>query len=203
MGGIPETWVTRLGLLRGEQKCPGGSVTTWMNGSSSSLGCWMGRRWPYCAANSESSARLARRSSRAGLEGLTDRSRRPYRHANQLPFQIETRIVRLGVFLSSSACRAVERCAGSETNTSKAFISVWAAKCASPLHRPTDPSRTHLLLSRQLQTEDASEPRGWGLTDMLKLSIYIKCATPIASGHGSAIARRCRTSWICVKTPEA
>src|SRR5215813_5351887 len=30
-----------------------------------------------------------------GLEGLTDRSRRPYRHANQLPFQIEKLIVRL------------------------------------------------------------------------------------------------------------
>jgi putative transposase len=30
-----------------------------------------------------------------GLEGLTDRSRRPYRHANQLSFQIETRIARL------------------------------------------------------------------------------------------------------------
>src|ERR1700722_8680236 len=30
-----------------------------------------------------------------GLEGLTDRSRRPYRHANQLPIQIETQIVRL------------------------------------------------------------------------------------------------------------
>jgi putative transposase len=30
-----------------------------------------------------------------GLEGLTDRSRRPYRHANQLPTQIETLIVRL------------------------------------------------------------------------------------------------------------
>lgn len=30
-----------------------------------------------------------------GLEGLSDRSRRPYRHANQLPFQIETLIVRL------------------------------------------------------------------------------------------------------------
>ena len=28
-----------------------------------------------------------------GLEGLTDRSRRPYRHANRLPFQIETLIV--------------------------------------------------------------------------------------------------------------
>ena len=30
-----------------------------------------------------------------GLEGLTDRSRRPYRHANQLPFQIEQLIVHL------------------------------------------------------------------------------------------------------------
>lgn len=30
-----------------------------------------------------------------GLDGLTDRSRRPYRHANKLPFQIETRIVQL------------------------------------------------------------------------------------------------------------
>jgi putative transposase len=30
-----------------------------------------------------------------GLQGLTDRSRRPYRQANQLPFQIEQRIVRL------------------------------------------------------------------------------------------------------------
>jgi putative transposase len=30
-----------------------------------------------------------------GLEGLTDRSRRPYRHANRLPFQVETLIVQL------------------------------------------------------------------------------------------------------------
>jgi len=30
-----------------------------------------------------------------GLEGLSDRSRRPYRHANQLPFQLETLIVSL------------------------------------------------------------------------------------------------------------
>jgi putative transposase len=30
-----------------------------------------------------------------GVQGLTDRSRRPYRHANQLPIQIETWIVRL------------------------------------------------------------------------------------------------------------
>jgi putative transposase len=30
-----------------------------------------------------------------GLEGLTDRSRRAYRQANRLPFQIEARIVQL------------------------------------------------------------------------------------------------------------
>ena len=30
-----------------------------------------------------------------GLDGLTDRSRRPYRHANQLPMQVEKLIVRL------------------------------------------------------------------------------------------------------------
>ena len=34
------------------------------------------------------------RNNSCGLEGLTDRSRRPYRHANQLPVQIETLIVR-------------------------------------------------------------------------------------------------------------
>ena len=35
------------------------------------------------------------RYNETGLDGLTDRSRRPYRHANQLPLQIETQIVRL------------------------------------------------------------------------------------------------------------
>src|SRR5438105_2584293 len=34
------------------------------------------------------------RYNSCGLEGLTDRSRRPYRHANQLPVRIETLIVR-------------------------------------------------------------------------------------------------------------
>ncbi|WP_234844900.1 helix-turn-helix domain-containing protein [Sinorhizobium meliloti] len=34
------------------------------------------------------------RYNACGVEGLTDRSRRPYRHANQLPFQIEKLIVR-------------------------------------------------------------------------------------------------------------
>src|SRR3954464_15239567 len=30
-----------------------------------------------------------------GLDGLTDRSRRPYRHANRLPFQVEKAIVQM------------------------------------------------------------------------------------------------------------
>jgi hypothetical protein len=39
--------------------------------------------------------KILTRYNEIGLEGLTDRSRRPYRHANRLPVQIETRIVRL------------------------------------------------------------------------------------------------------------
>jgi len=39
--------------------------------------------------------KIYRRYRDVGLEGLTDRSRRPYRQANQLPFQVETRIVQL------------------------------------------------------------------------------------------------------------
>jgi Helix-turn-helix domain len=39
--------------------------------------------------------KILTRYNAIGLDGLTDRSRRPYRHANQLPLQIETQIVRL------------------------------------------------------------------------------------------------------------
>ena len=39
--------------------------------------------------------KILTRYNEIGLEGLTDRSPRPYRHANQLAVQIETRIVRL------------------------------------------------------------------------------------------------------------
>jgi len=37
--------------------------------------------------------KIFERYKQMGLEGLTDRSRRPYRHANKLPFQIESLIV--------------------------------------------------------------------------------------------------------------
>jgi putative transposase len=39
--------------------------------------------------------KIFQRYKDCGLEGLTDRSRRPYRQANQLPLQVETLIVRL------------------------------------------------------------------------------------------------------------
>ena len=39
--------------------------------------------------------KLFRRYRDCGVDGLTDRSRRPYRQANRLPFQVETLIVRL------------------------------------------------------------------------------------------------------------
>jgi len=34
--------------------------------------------------------KIFNRYQETGLEGLTDRSRRPYRQANRLPFQVET-----------------------------------------------------------------------------------------------------------------
>jgi len=39
--------------------------------------------------------KIFQRYKDCGIEGLTDRSRRPYRHARQLPFQIEKAIVQL------------------------------------------------------------------------------------------------------------
>src|SRR5882724_4760192 len=39
--------------------------------------------------------KILNRYNSCGVQGLTDRSRRPYRQANQLPVQIETRIVQL------------------------------------------------------------------------------------------------------------
>jgi transposase len=44
----------------------------------------------------------------SGYEGLLDRSRRPYRHANQLPFQLERAIVPLNYWRArtGSPCRS-------------------------------------------------------------------------------------------------
>ena len=45
--------------------------------------------------------KLFNRYKDCGLDGLQDRSRRPYRHANQLPFQIERTILQI----RESPCR--------------------------------------------------------------------------------------------------
>ena len=39
--------------------------------------------------------KIFQRYQRVGVRGLSDRSRRPYRHANQLPMAVEKTIVRL------------------------------------------------------------------------------------------------------------
>ncbi len=46
-------------------------------------------------ASRKTGHKIFNRYKECGLEGLTDRSRRPYRQANRLPFQIETLIVQL------------------------------------------------------------------------------------------------------------
>jgi putative transposase len=48
--------------------------------------------------------KILTRYNEIGLDGLTDRSRRPYRHANQLPFQIETPPIVTGVQARRCRC---------------------------------------------------------------------------------------------------
>jgi putative transposase len=53
---------------------------------------------PLCAEfgiSRKTGYKIYDRYKEVGLQGLTDRSRRPYRHANQLPMAIEKTIVRL------------------------------------------------------------------------------------------------------------
>ena len=47
------------------------------------------------AVSRKTGYKIFQRYKDCGLEGLTDRSRRPYRQANQLPFQVEKLIVQL------------------------------------------------------------------------------------------------------------
>jgi putative transposase len=57
-----------------------------------------GQMAPFCrefGISRKTGYKILTRYNATGLEGLTDRSRRPYRHANQLPIQIETLIVRI------------------------------------------------------------------------------------------------------------
>jgi hypothetical protein len=49
--------------------------------------------------------KLFNRFKACGLEAFTDRSRRPYRHANKLPYQVERTILGLKAALASSPMR--------------------------------------------------------------------------------------------------
>jgi len=44
------------------------------------------------------------RYQECGIQGLTDRSRRPYRYANQLPFQVENYILHCEALPAVSVC---------------------------------------------------------------------------------------------------
>jgi putative transposase len=55
----------------------------------------MSRLCDEFAISRKTGYKILKRYRDCGVEGLTDRSRRRYRHANQLPLQIETLIVRL------------------------------------------------------------------------------------------------------------
>ena len=70
----------------------------WMNVSDSLPGCSTERRWPASCRefgiSRKTGYKIYSRYKDCGLDGLTDRSRRPYRQANQLPVQIEALIVR-------------------------------------------------------------------------------------------------------------
>ena len=87
------------GLLRGEAKVPWKEcnpmderlkfIARLLDGEKMAVVCrefGISRKTGY---------KILTRYNEIGLEGLTDRSRRPYRHANQLPTQIEALIVRL------------------------------------------------------------------------------------------------------------
>src|SRR5215469_1411063 len=68
--------------------------------------------------------KLLGRYNDSGLEALTDRSRRPYRQANKLPFQIETLIVRLKINLPGAHRRSV--------NGSDGFIPTFTRRRSVP-----------------------------------------------------------------------
>ena len=89
--------------------------------------------------------KIFQRYKDCGLEGLTDRSRRPYRHANRLPFQIEKLIVQLkrstraGVrrrsARSSGACTAISGRRRSAPCMPCSIAMAWSAAAASDATR--------------------------------------------------------------------
>ena len=78
-----------LALFAREGACLGRSVTSWTSASGSWPGCSTARRWRRSVRefgiSRKTGYKIFHRYKGCGIEGLTDRSRRPQRHANQLP----------------------------------------------------------------------------------------------------------------------
>src|SRR5436189_3295613 len=81
-----------IGPFARRAKCPGRSVTRWMKRVKFIAGLLDGEKMAVLCRrfgiSRKTGYKILNRYNSCGLEGLTDRSRRPYRHANQLPIQI-------------------------------------------------------------------------------------------------------------------
>ena len=118
--------------LKQEGACLGRSVTSWTSDSGSSPACSTARRWRRSATSSGSRGRPATRSYErykdCGVQGLTDRSRRPYRHANQLPMAVEEghRPAEEGVSRAGARRRSASGCGGAGRSACPAISTVHA-----------------------------------------------------------------------------
>jgi hypothetical protein len=126
-----------------------------MSAAGLSPGYWDGEKMARLCAefgiSRKTGYKIFERYQRLGVRGLTDRSRRPYRYANQLPPAVETLIVRLKReypswgyerTMSQRTCAPLPACRRSST------------KAGPARPRPSDRAREHrrrrlqLLLSK-------------------------------------------------------
>src|SRR6476660_5944471 len=98
--------------------------------------------------------KILTRYNKVGLEGLTDRSRRPYRHANQLPAQIETLIV---------------RCKEDKPHWGAPKIRERLARLYPDVHTPTI-STVHAVLDRHGPVKRRTRQRNRGTRTMLSMT---------------------------------
>jgi transposase len=85
--------VTLLPVV-GRERCLGRSVRSWTKECSLWLaGEAMAELCREFGISRKTGYKIFDRYQECGIEGLTDRSRRPYRYANQLPFQVENDIL--------------------------------------------------------------------------------------------------------------
>ena len=142
-----------------------------MNVFDSLPGCSMARRWPSLCEefgiSRKTGYKIYERYKDAGLPGLIDRSRRPHRHANQLPMAVEKPIVRLKrEYPSWGAPKIRERlrqrwpevqCPAISTVHAVLIAMAWCAvgdgarARRSPARRCTQPVAPNRLVVRRLQ----------------------------------------------------